>query len=376
MPAWETHEGLLEQAIPYYGRKRFVNISNTKTMYTFFPAMMSRATYAQDNKLKWGLPNVVDGHGGTEFTFNVQVGKGSTFDWVDETTPINVARKDHQKRVTLPWRMCRTHWSINQRELTAARGAEQVTDLMTSRRVGDDQDWADSFEDWGWGVPPASTDTLTAFPLRYWLFSAPESTATSYATAGAAFQGNGDYLNFNHASYTSGPAGLSRVTYKHWGNYSFQYSAFNDALIDKIGHAVLKTAFHAPVDHPDKISGPPERAMYTGISNVLTRAKLARQQNDMNTSDLQSRFSENEIFRIPCYYVPAIDDMLLDGTSNLSPIYGINWSTWYLATKDHYNMKDELFQPDRSAPMDITHARVLEAQTVCCSPRENWVAST
>ncbi len=376
MPAWETHEGLLEQAIPFYGRKRFVNISNTKTMYTFFPAMMARATYAQDNKLKWGLPNVVDGHGGTEFTFNVQVGKGSTFDWVDETTPINVARKDHQKRVSLPWRMCRTHWSINQRELTAARGAEQVTDLMTSRRVGDDQDWADSFEDWGWGAPPASTDTLTAFPLRYWLFSAPESTATSYATAGSAYQGDGDYLNLNHASYTSGPAGLSRVTYKHWGNYNFQYASFNDALIDKIGHAVLKTAFHAPVDHPDKISGPPERAMYSGISNVLNRAKLARQQNDQNTSDLQSRFAENEIFRIPFYYVPAIDEMLLDGSSNLSPIYGINWSTWYLATKDHYNMKDELFQPDRNAPMDITHARVLEAQTVCCSPRENWVAST
>lgn len=370
MAAWETHEGLLAQAIPFYGRKRFVNIANTKQMYTFFPAIMGRAKYAEDNKLVWGLPNVVDAHGGTTFTFNVQVTAGSTFDWVDETTPINVARKDHQKQVTLPWRMFRTHWSINMRELSACRGAEQVTDLMTSRRVGDDQDVADGCEDWGWGTPPASTDELTAFPLRYWLFAATESTATSYATAGTAFQNNGDFLNFNHASYTSGPGGLSRVTYQYWGNYNFQHASVNDALIDKIGHAALKTAFDAPMDFPDKIEGPPQRAMYMSAAYKLSMSKLARQQNDANTSDLISRFTDTVAMRIPTYYVPALDART-DG-----PIYGINWATWYLATKDRFNMRDELFPPDRSAPMDTTHARILECQLVCCSPRENWVTTT
>lgn len=376
MATWETHEGLLAQAIPEYGRKKFVNISNSKQMYTFLPAMKGRAQYAEDNKLKWGLPNVTDDAGGTTFTFNVQVSRGNTFQWVRETTPINVVRKDYQKQVTLPWRMARTHWSINMRELSACKGAEQITDLMTSRRIGDDQDWADSFEDWGWGAPPPSTNEEMAFPMRYWIFGSTETVGnTPYA---GNFAGNGDFLNINHASYTAGPGGLSRVTYPQWGNWNFQYSAFNDALIDKIAHAVLATAFHAPVEHPDKIQGPPDRAMYTGKANVITRSKLARQQNDQNTSDLMSRFSENAVFRIPMFYVPAIDSMLIGDTTpaNKSPIFGLNWATWYLATKSAYNMKDQLFPPDRSAPMDTTHARWLECQTVCCSPRENWLATT
>lgn len=374
MATWEQHAGLLEQAIPFYGRKNFVNISNTKQMYTFYPAMRGRANYAERNKLRFGLPNMVEGAGGTEFTFNVQVTRGNTFAWVRETTPINVVRADHQKRVTLPWRMCRTHWSINNRELSACKGAEQITDLMTSRRIGDDQDWADSFEDWGWGTVPASTDEVTAFPLRYWIWANPESVGTpAYA---APFSGNGGFINLNHASYTSGPAGLSRVTYQMWGNWNFQYTAFNDALIDKIAHAVLATEFHAPVEHPDKIQGPPDRAMYTGKVNVITRSKLARQQNDQNTSDVMSRFADNAVFRIPMYYVPAIDDMIMYSSANQSPIFGLNWATWYLATKSAYNLKDQLFPPDRSAPMDTTHARWLETQLVCCSPRENWVATT
>jgi hypothetical protein len=75
------------------------------------------------------------------------------------------------------------------------------------------------------------------------------------------------------------------------------------------------------------------------------------------------------------YYVPKLDGMTFNGTAR-TPIFGLNWSTWYLATKSGYNMKDQLFPPDRSAPQDTTHARWLECQTVCCSPRENWLATT
>jgi hypothetical protein len=316
MAAWETHAGLLAQAIPNYGKTRFVNISNTKQMYTFFPAIMGRAVYAENNKLRWGMPGMIDGAGGTTFTYNVQVSAGTTFAWVDETTPINVSRQDYQVQASLPWRRCRTHWSINNRELMACRGYEQIVDLRVSRKLGDDQDWADSFEDWGWGTPPASTDVLTSFPLRYWLFSAVESTATSYATAGAAFQGNGDFLNYNHASYTSGPAGISRVTYQYSGNYNFQHASFNDALVDKAGHAILKTAFHAPVEHPDKIQGPPDRGIYMGSAYFLTHAKLARQQNDMNTSDVLARVGASQFLRIPSYYVPKLDERT-DGRADL-----------------------------------------------------------
>lgn len=369
--AWEDHEGLAQQTIPFYQRKRFVNISNQKQYYTAFPALMGRAQQADLNKLVFGLPEMTSGAGGTQFVFNVQVSKGTTFAAVDETTPVNVQRKDHQRQVTLPWRMFRTHYSWNKRELTANRGDEEITSIQTSRSLGMDQEFADGLEDWFWGTVPPSTDELTPFPLRYWVFNAVESTATSYATAGTAYEGNGDFLNLNHASYTSGPGALSRVTYKYWGNYNFQRtSAFNDALVDKIGHAVLKTGFHSPVDFPDKMQGPPDRAMYMGAVDKLAHAKLARQQNDQNTSDTLARFTDTEALRVPSYYVPALD------SRTDYPIYGINWASWYLATKDQYRMIDQVFDPDRSAPMDFTLARWLETQLVCCYPRENWVTTT
>src|SRR3990170_8433818 len=129
MAAWEAHAGLLKLAIPEYGRKTFVNISNSKQMYTLFPGFMGRAKYAEDNRLRWGLPNVVNAAGGTTFTFNVQVSAGSTWGWVDETTPINVSRQDFQQQASLPWRRSRSHWSVNNRELMACRGAEEIVDL-------------------------------------------------------------------------------------------------------------------------------------------------------------------------------------------------------------------------------------------------------
>ena len=243
MATWESHEGLLTQAISAFGKKNFVNISNTRTQYTFFPNMVRRAQYAIDNRLSFGLPNMVDGRGGTEFTFNVQVARGSNWQWVDETTPVNVNRSDFQRRAVLPWRMCRSHWSVNERELEAAKGAERVVDLVTSRKLGDDQDWVDSMEDWGWGVVPASTDEETAFPLRYWLFAQVESSNGTTYSGNFTNANDGDFLNFNHNSYSSGPAGISRVTYPQWGNWNMQYSSFNDALLTKIGRAMLRTGW-------------------------------------------------------------------------------------------------------------------------------------
>ena len=50
MPALESHTGLLKQTIPFYNRRNFVNISNTKEWYTAFPAIQRNAKRAIRNK--------------------------------------------------------------------------------------------------------------------------------------------------------------------------------------------------------------------------------------------------------------------------------------------------------------------------------------
>lgn len=333
MPAVESHTGLLKQTIPHYNKRNFVNISNTKQQYTAFPAIQRNAKRAMKEgwaKLNFGLPTNVHTYGGTGLEWNIQVTKGDTFEWVTMDDPVGIDRRDHQIRASVPWRMCRNHWSYNTREMAACRGEEELTNLITSRSLGCDQDFADAFENWFWGTPPASTDDRTAFPLRYWVFTEPESTVTSYTTYTSILTGaNGNFLNVNHNNFTSGPGGVSRATYPQWGNWNVQYTTFADTdYVEKFTYAAIKCHFQSPVDYPNLVKEGPDRAVYTTTANKIIQARLARQQNDQNGSDLTARMADYDLFRIPHYPVPQFDspDFSLYSSSNKDVAYMIDWS--------------------------------------------------
>ena len=379
MPALETHTGLLKHTIPHYNRRSFVNISNSKQYYTAFPAIQRNAKRAIDmkwQKMNFGLPVQVYGGGGTEFKFNVQVEKGNTFAWVDMHDPLNIDERDYIAQATVPKRMCRNHWSYNKREMAACRGPEELTSLIQSRSLGCDQDFADAFENWFWGAPPASTDTRTAFPLRYWVYSEPESSVGSYTTFTTT--GINNFLNVNHNSYSGGPGAISRATYRSWGNWNSQYTTFADSdCVDKVSDAVLDTNFISPVDFPDMVKGAPDRAMYTTKANIKAKARLARQQNDANGSDLLARIADSELMRIPMYWVPHFNssDFTLYGAANKDVIFGLDWTTIYWMATSGFTLQDEIYEPSLEAPLDYTHARWLDGQLVCIDPRRNFVLS-
>lgn len=379
MPALENHTGLLKQTIAHYNRRSFVNISNAKQYYTAFPAIQRNAKRAIQNRwvqMNFGLPVEVYGGGGTTYKFNVQVEKGDTFAWVDMHDPVNIDERDFQVQASVPLRMCRNHWSYNKREMAACRGPEELTSLIQSRSLGCDQDFADAFENWFWGAPPASTDTRTAFPLRYWIFSEPESSEGSYTNFTSV--GTNNLLNVNHNDYSSGPGEISRATYQSWGNWNCQYTTFSDTdCVDKISDAVMDTNFIAPVDFPNMVKGEPDRAMYTTKANVKTRARLARQQNDANTSDLLARIADSDIWQIPMYRVPHLDsaDFSLYSSSNQDVIFGIDWTTIYWMATSGFTLQDDILEPSREAPLDYTHVRYLDGQLVCIEPRRNFVLS-
>ena len=387
MPALESHTGLLIQTIPYYNRRSFVNISNKLAYYTAFPAIQRNAKKAINNrwtKFQFGLPVEAIDAGGTSFKFNVQVTSDNTGEWVSEDDPINIVKKDFQVQATAPWRLSRPQtWSYGEWELAACKGKEELVSLLTSRTLGADQGAADWFESWFWGVPPASTDDKTAFPLRYYLYTEAESTTAAYSVFTAVPTDvavrNSNLLNLNHASYTSGPLGISRATYRLWGNWNSQYTAFTDAdLVEKITHAVLDTGFYSPVDFPNMVKEGPDRALYTTKANLVIKGRLARQQNDNNANDLNARFVESEVYRIPMYHVPFFDstsEYALYGTGAKDPVYGIDWTTWWWASKTGFRMEDKIFEPSREAPHTYTHARFLGGQLVCLEPRRNFVLS-
>lgn len=383
MPALEDHTGLERQTIDAYQRRSFINVSNTKQQYTAFPAIQRNMKIAKKkgyDELNFGLPVEVKSEGGQEFKWNAQVTKNNNVSPVSADDPINISKKDHQIQLAVPKRLIRGHWSYERWEMAANRGKEKIVSMMTSRRLGNDQDMADWFENWFWDSAPLSTDKLTPFNLRYWCYTEPESSQGSYSAYTSILDGteHKNNLALNHNNFSSGPGGVSRVTYPQLANGNVQYTAFTDLdCVDKITSLMLYSNFVQPVEFPDMVKGAPQRGMYTTSAVKKVAARLARQQNDANASDLVARFTESEIMRTPMYWVPQLDtaEFSLYGSSNKDVIYGLDWSTWWWATVSGFNFEEHLFPPSREAPLHYTHAQYLGGQLCCIDPRSNWVAS-
>lgn len=385
MPALENHSGLLAMTIPFFNRRKFVDLGSSLQHYCALPAIqrnMKRAIKSKWTDFQFGLPTEVFEGGGTSFKFNVQVTNRNNFAWVSEDDPVNIDKRDFQKQVTYPWRLARLQdWSYGEWEVSACKGKEEIVSLTKSRMLGNEQGAVDGFENWFWGAPPASTDTKTAFPLRYSLYTEPESTVAAYSNY-TGLNTTLEYNNamaFNHASYTSGPGGLSRVDYPRSGQFNVQYTALSDTDgIDKFIDACLDTDWQSPLDSPALVKEAPDKAVYTTKTNLKTKRRLQTQQNDSNGSDLVARWSDLDLFRVPWYRVPMFDKasrFTLYGSGNKHPIYGIDWNTWHWASKTGFTMTDKIFAPSREAPMTYTHVRYLGGQLVCLDASRNIVMS-
>ena len=383
MPALEDHTGLLRTTIPFYNRRNFVNVSNKYQHYTAFPALqrnMRKAIDSKWTKFQFGLPVEVKDMGGTEFKYNLQVTSRNNGQWVSEDDPLNIDKRDFQVQATYPWRLSKLlDYSYGRWEISACKGREEIVNLTTQRRLGNEQGAADFIEKWFWDPPPASTDDKVAFPLRYSLYTEPESSVTSYSNyTGLNTTGNMNRRAFNHNSVSSGPGGVSRVTYPRTGQFNVQWTTFNETdLLDKFTDACLDTDWHSPVDFPNLVKEAPDKACYTTKSNMKTRGKLARQQNDANGSDLLARYFDNDLFRVPWFRVPYFDsgDFSLYSSSNKNVIYGIDWNTWYWASKSGFVMEDFVYAPSREAPHTYTHAVYLGGQLCCLDASRNFVLS-
>ena len=389
MPALESHTGLLRTTIPFYNRRNFVDLGARYNWYTIFPAlkgMMNRAIESKWNIRSFGLPTEVTNVGGTSFKFNVQVASNNGAAWVSADDPVPIQKKDFQVQGDLPWRLARImDYSYDDWELSTQNEREKIVDLVVQRVLGNEQGAADFLENWGWNPPPASTDDKTAFPIRYYLYTEPESVTASYSANATLGTGvNGNRLAVNHASYTSGPAAISRLTYPRSAPFNCQYTGFANAststdLWNIYTIACMETDWSPPVDSPALAKPTTEKMVYTTRDNIVTKGILARSQNDANTSDLNARITDTEFYRVPWVRVPYFNggDFTLYGASgsHKDVVYGVDWSKWHWASKTGFVMQDAVFPKDRSAPLTTTHARWLGGQLVCLDASTSFVLS-
>lgn len=236
--------------------------------------------------------------------------------------------KPIMETIEIPWRHTTTSYGFDHREITMNKGANEIFDLIKTRRTAAMQDLATFTEEQFWNRPTSSTDKLTPYGLFYWLVDS--------ATAG--FDGQ------NPSGFSS-VAGLdaSSAAYENWRNYTDQYTAVTqDDLVDKMWTAYKLTGFRAPVESPGYERGGDRFGIYTTIDTLRQMRKFVESRNDNLGKDL-AMFGDSVTFmRTGIEWVPQLDAIQKQTPTPLikHPVIGINWSVLYPVFLKEWNMKE------------------------------------
>lgn len=258
---------------------------------------------------------------------NIMVGKVNNARHIGLYASDQTNVKPIMESIEIPWRHCTTSYGFDQHEITMNKGANEIFDLIKTRRVAAMQDLAGLLEETFWNRPTSSTDKLTPYGLFYWLVDS--------ATAG-----------FNGANPTgfSSVAGLdaSDEKYKNWRNYTDQFAAItSDDLIEKMWTAYKLTGFRAPVESPGYERGGDRFGIYTTIDNLRQMRKFVETRNDNLGKDLAAYGDGLTFMRTPVEWVPQLDAMQDQDTPLIKhPVVGINWSVLYPVFLKGWNMKE------------------------------------
>jgi hypothetical protein len=348
---------LVETTIRKYRRFSYTAIAADRQKYFFLPNILKREQVTFD--------------GGTAIEWKVMVKPGGNARHIglyhtDTPNVLNVMQS-----ATIPWRHTRTHYEFDLHEQAMNSGAQKIVDTIRARRAAEFIGLSDLLESTGWGIPGASTDTITPFGVKYWIFSQPETVGTPAYSTPFDLASDGGFLNLNHANYTSGPGGLSRATYGNWGNWNHQYGNITpDDAVDKLIGACRKTKFEAPVDLNELRKGSSKRWIYTTDTNDRTLAKVTRQQNDQVGRDLAEYDGKVVIRGVPVQWVPILDD------ETDAPFIGIDWSQFYAVILRGWHFRESKPRVSDSQPHVVKVGIDLSWNMKCANPRGQFKLTT
>jgi hypothetical protein len=183
-----------------------------------------------------------------------------------------------------------------------------------------------------WSAPTGPVDTRP-MGIPFWLQKNTSSL-------------EGDFLGGNPAGFVQGCAGVSSVTLPRWRNWAFGYSQVNTGdLVRKLKRSMVKTAFQAPVPHPETGFGESKYKMYTTYRVTEPLERLAESRNDNLGKDVAKYMNQVTIGGVALQYVPYLEE-----NDSSDPIYGINWKVFRPYSKKGANMR-------RSAPKQAPNQR-------------------
>jgi hypothetical protein len=295
--------------------------------------------------------------GGTNIRFNVQTRTTGAAKMTGLLATDAFDIGDTMSYGSIDWRHATVNWAVERREMKFNRGPSQIVDLIESRRNAAMIDQALLMERQFWRRPAASTDTLNAFGVPYWI---------TYGTP----TGNGGFFGLNPTGYTAGAGGIDSVANARWSNWSANYTAVTKGdLIAKWRRAARFTDFRPPVDNADYNSGD-DFGYYTNYNVLGTIESLLEDQNDNLGNDVASKDGAAVFRRTPITWAPVLEGRTGD------PIYGINWGvfkTVFLAGE--YMLEDGPNKAPNQHTAFVTHIDTT-FNFLCYDRRRNFVLAT
>lgn len=288
---------LIASVLPDLGRNKWQDLTTDIQKFTAMPMIMKK--------------NKVSFKGGTGIKRNFQMDTlgNARHTGLFETDNTNI--NDTMVTAEIPWRHTTTSWAIERREISMNMGAEEIFDLLKTRRHGAIVDLAELQESTLWGKPVDSTDTKTPYGIKYWVV----------ANNTEGFNGG------NPAGFSAGAAGLDSTVYPRWRNYSGQYTTVSKAnLIKMMRKAHILTKFTPPTGPVSSYDlGGPDCQVYVNYSVLAAFEEVGESQNENLGRDIASMDGQIMFRRCPINYVPKLDE----DTSN--PVYMLDWSKLYVS---------------------------------------------
>lgn len=292
--------------------------------------------------------------GGTSCQFNlIWRGDGNT-----RTTSLfgvdNVNQRSGSLQGDIPWRYVTTGMEFDVRQKKINQGPRQIVDFIKFLRYQRNISLAEKFAEYFWDGPTDSGDTETPYGLiNYWL----DYDATT------GFNGG------NHTNFSSGPAGISCITYPNWKHYTANYSEITDEdLCEKVRKSIRFANFQGVPNVPikDYSIGDQNWMIYTTADTLFGIESLLRGQNDNLKASIGSYMDMATIGRVPIAWVPYLEN----NHAASDPVIGINWSLVHVkGLRDEWNEESPFVQAPYQHKVRVSHLDF--SFNITCENRRN-----
>ena len=331
-------KGIIQTTLSEYEKGSVVDIASDLTEYMFLDKL---------------LPRHKKSHRGKSFKWNLMTKIGENAKHTALFDKRNIDISDNIIQGEVPWRFTKTSYAFDLREEEINSGsAEQLVDLIDTRRQGAKAALAVLMEEAGWGKPTDSSDGLTPYGIEYYIVK--NATEGFYGGAPSGF---------------SDVAGISPTTYDKWRNYTGPYTnVTKDDLILSMKKSVLETGFKTPMQAPalDQSGIANKYQIYMNKNTYLEFDKVGESQNDNLGRDVASMFGTLVFKNNPIIHVPYLD------SDDENPVYMVNWNTFEIAVLDNWMLRETI----TDAPT-YSHVVIVEIDlawnTICKNRRMNAV---